>query len=236
MCVSAGKSEQSILQKLQLLSSKLHNMEERHQAANQPPAAAGGRASDGSASDANDGDVIITSYEPPLQTPQVPPTPVCSPPSTTPVQQPPNSSQKILQGLKSTVALPAVYQTASAVRDRPKTMPNILSRSKKPAQQKNGETAERSVPSVSGILWRDFCSLQAYCCCCPEFVQVVAPPEALSLFGASLPGQQVLTLNLLGQTLVKTAPPPGTQCRVSLSHYTSLDTFILMQNMSPTCL
>lgn len=46
----------------------------------------------------------------------------------------------------------------------------------------------------------------------PEFVQVVAPPEALSLFGAALPGQQVLTLNLLGQTLVKTAPPPGTQC------------------------
>lgn len=53
----------------------------------------------------------------------------------------------------------------------------------------------------------------------PEFVQVVAPPEALSLFGAALPGQQVLTLNLLGQTLVKTAPPPGTQCRVSLSPF-----------------
>lgn len=166
MCVSAGKSEQSILQKLQLLSSKLHNMEERRQAANQPPAAAGGRASDASASDANDDDVIITSFEPPLQTPQVPPTPVCSPPSTTPVQQPPSSSQKVLQGFKSTAALPTVYQAASAVRDRPKTMPNILSRSKKPVQQKNGETAERSIPSVSGIIRSDFCSLQASCCCC----------------------------------------------------------------------
>lgn len=159
MCVSAGKSEQSILQKLQLLSSKLHNMKERRQAASQLPAGAGGRASDASASDANDDDVIITSYEPPLQAPQVPPTPVCSPPSTTPVQQPPISSQKVLQGLKSTAALPAVSQAASAVRDRPKTMPNILSRSKKPAQQKNGETAEKSVPSASGILQRDFCSL-----------------------------------------------------------------------------
>lgn len=102
--------------------------------------------------------------------------------------------------------------------------------------------SQRGVSQVSlGFYGEIFahCRLPVVVVVVPEFVQVVAPPEALSLFGAALPGQQVLTLNLLGQTLVKTAPPPGTQCRVSLSsarHSTSLHTFILMQNMSPTCL
>lgn len=139
MSVAAGKSEQRILQKLQLLSSKQQNVE-RHQAANQLPAAAGGGASDPSTGDTT-ADIIIISSNLPQQTPQAPPTSVSAPPTTvlahTPVQtfvqQPQTSSQTVLQVSKPTLAPPGVSHNAPVLQGRQRTVPNILSRSKNPA-------------------------------------------------------------------------------------------------------
>lgn len=130
MSVAAGKSEQRILQKLQLLSSKQQNVEQ-HQAANQLPAATGDTTAD----------IIIISSNLPQQTPQAPPTSVSAPPTTvlahTPVQtfvqQPQTSSQTVLQVSKPTLAPPGVSHNAPVLQGRQRTVPNILSRSKNPA-------------------------------------------------------------------------------------------------------
>ncbi|XP_070776873.1 MAX dimerization protein MGA a [Enoplosus armatus] len=173
----AGKSEQRILRKLQHLSSKQRKMEkqERHRAANQVPAAAAGHMTDD--------DVIIPPSDLWQQTPQTPPTPVSAPPTTTPVQQPQTNSQRV-------PAPPGVSHNASAVRERPRTIPNILSRSKNPA-----------LPS--SLLTKTVEELASF--------QALVPAEVLSLVHSTLPGQPVLALSPLmaGPTVLQTSPTPG---------------------------
>ncbi|TKS87256.1 hypothetical protein D9C73_021380 [Collichthys lucidus] len=164
------KSEQSVLSELRhLTSSNQRTAEEPHQSANQLPAeAAASRAVD---------DIIITSSD--LRQ---------APPTLTPVHQ----AQSSLQ------ATPSVSHNASCMlRDRPRTVPNILSRRRKQAPPTTPpETTAESLALV--------------------------PAEVLSLVGAALPGQPVLSLNPL-QTLPPSATsspgpggsaPPGGLCRV----------------------
>ncbi|XP_056248740.1 MAX dimerization protein MGA a isoform X5 [Seriola aureovittata] len=177
----SGKSEQTVLRKLQYLSSKQKMMEEqeRHQAAN-----AGGGASDPPTGDASDDDIIIMSTYSQQQTPQAPPTLVSAPPTITPVQM----SQRTLQVSKPILAPPAVSQNAPVVRDRPRTIPNILSRSKNPAPSfLLKKTVEGEAPSIQSLV------------------------PTLSLVGAALPGQPVLTLSPLmsGPTVLQTGSTPG---------------------------
>ncbi|XP_022621822.1 MAX gene-associated protein [Seriola dumerili] len=142
----SGKSEQTVLRKLQYLSSKQKMMEEqeRHRAAN-----AGGGASDPPTGDASDDDIIIMSTYSQQQTPQAPPTLVSAPPTITPVQM----SQRTLQVSKPILASPAVSQNAPVVRDRPRTIPNILSRSKNPAPSSLlKKTVEGEATSVQSLV------------------------------------------------------------------------------------
>ncbi|XP_039992476.1 MAX dimerization protein MGA a isoform X3 [Xiphias gladius] len=191
----SGESEQRVLRKLQHLSSKQKKMEkqERHRAANQLPAAGGGGASDTPTGDAADDDITITSANlQRQQTPQTPPTPVSAPPAaTTPHQTPVQQSQRVLQVSKPVSAPPAVSHNAPVVRDRPRTIPNILSRSKNPAPPPSllTKTVEGEAPSI----------------------QALVPAEVLSLVGAALPGQPVLTLSPLmaGPAVLQTTPTPG---------------------------
>ncbi|XP_044023006.1 LOW QUALITY PROTEIN: MAX dimerization protein MGA a [Siniperca chuatsi] len=189
----SGESEQRILRKLQRLSSKQRTMEtqERGRAANQAPAAAGGGASDPPVGDTTDDDIITPSVLR-QQTPQAPPTPVSAPPTTTPAQtpvpQPQTNSQRVLQASKP--APPGVSHNALAARDRPRTIPNILSRSKNPAppSPKLTKPVEESAS-----------------------FQALLPAEVLSLVRGTLPGQPVLTLSPLmtGPTVLQTSPTPG---------------------------
>lgn len=119
--VAAGKSERSILQKLEHLSSRQQQMEQQHLAAG------------GGATDPADGDVsedIITSSYLLLKPEQAPPT---SAPVQTIVQQPQPSAHRVLQVVKPTLTPPDVSHNASALQLRPKRVPNILSRCKNPA-------------------------------------------------------------------------------------------------------
>ena len=106
--------------------------EEQHRAANQRPAADGD--SDSSARGVTVNDIIITSSYQLHQTAQAPPTLFYAPPTTTavqtPVQQPQTHGHMVLQVLNPTVAPPHVSHNASVVRDKPRTVPNILSRRK----------------------------------------------------------------------------------------------------------
>ena len=120
----AGKSEQMILRKLQHLSSKQSRMEKRHGAANRLPAGAGGGVSDPTAGDTTDDEIIIPSFK--LNTQEAPPTPVSVPASSTPVRTP---VQRVVQVSKPL----GVSHSAPELRDRPRTVPNILCRRKNPA-------------------------------------------------------------------------------------------------------
>lgn len=115
--MTAGKSEQMILKKLQHLSCK-QRKQERLPAANQQWAA-GGVASTPPAGNA---------------TPPTPSQSVAAPPTTTPVPSPvqQNNPQRLLNMLKPVPAAPAVSHNAPVQMDRPRTIPNILSRSKNP--------------------------------------------------------------------------------------------------------
>lgn len=126
--MATGKSE--VLEKPQQLSSKEKRMEteERRQAAVQVPAPVGGGVSEpppavGRVS--TTGDVtnrnMIIAFSDQQQPPQGPQNPVSV---HTPVQQ----SQMVLQ-----LSHPVLTPPAPVVRDKPRTMPNILSRSKNPA-------------------------------------------------------------------------------------------------------
>lgn len=140
--MAAGKSEITVLGKLQQLSSKLKMMEkeERHQAASQVPAPVGDGDSEASPAvggDSTTGDMpnsnmIITSSDQ-QQPPQAPQNPVSvikpvHTPVLTPVHTPVQQSQMVLQ-----LSNPVLTPPAPVVRDKPRTMPNILSRSKNPA-------------------------------------------------------------------------------------------------------
>lgn len=136
MSVAAGKSEQKILEMLQHLSSKQEKMGNQYKSANQLPAAARGGAADASAGDTTDEEVTVLASALP---PQAPPTPVSASPTTTPVhtfvQLPQTSSQGVLQVSKPSLAPPGVSHNAAVLQTRPKTVPNILSRSKVPASR-----------------------------------------------------------------------------------------------------
>ncbi|XP_068195672.1 MAX dimerization protein MGA a isoform X2 [Antennarius striatus] len=146
------------------------------------PPTAKDRTSDAAAGDTTDDHVVIKSSNVEQLTP---PTPVSTPPTnTTPGQQLQTNSQRTPQAPESTPgATPTpVSHNASVVWDRPKTVPNILSRRKSPA-------------SVNA----------------PPSFQTVLPAEVLSLVGAALPGQQVVALSPLipGQTVLQTSSAPG---------------------------
>ncbi|XP_059209138.1 MAX dimerization protein MGA a isoform X4 [Centropristis striata] len=105
----SGQSEQSVCAELQQLLST-----------NQQPA--GSEALSPAAGDSTDDDLITSS--------QAPPTPVSAPPTTTPVPTPVQTP--VLQ-VSKLLAPPAVSHNAPVVRERPRTIPNILSRSKNPS-------------------------------------------------------------------------------------------------------
>ncbi|KAM9341612.1 MAX dimerization protein MGA a [Symphorus nematophorus] len=190
----SGKSEQVILRKLHHLSSKQRQMERRHGAANQLPAAAGDGASHPPAGDTTDDEVIITSFK--LNT-QAPPTPVPAPPTSTPAAPPtsipvhPPAPPAVPTGVPTAVHQAQTHRVlqvshgASEHRDRPKTVPNILSRRKTPA-----------LPASS---------LES-----PSF-QALLPAEVLSLVSTPSPGQQVMTLSPLmaAPTVLQTSSSPG---------------------------
>ncbi|XP_045918360.1 MAX dimerization protein MGA a isoform X2 [Micropterus dolomieu] len=181
----SGKSERRIMRTLQHPASKQKKVgkRERHRAANHVPAG-----------DTIDDDIVIISSDLPQQTPQAPPTLVSAPPTSTPsatpvqtpVQQPQNNSQKVLQ-----VTPPGASPNALAGRDRPRTIPNILSRSKNPAP-------------LSPLLTKTHSEEL------PSF-QALVPADVLSLVSATLPGQPVLTLSpiMTGPTVLQTSPTPG---------------------------
>nr|XP_043874058.1 MAX gene-associated protein-like [Solea senegalensis] len=150
------------------LSSK-QKTKKRRPAANLPPA--GGGASD------SDDDLIIMSSNLPPKTPQTPPTNVSAPPTTTPVPTPVPVQQA------SSVAPSPVYRCPPVVRDRPRTVPNILSRRKRP------HTVEVEAPPIKALV----------------------PPDFLSLVGAAFPGQQVVSVSpvMSEPSVLQTAPPPG---------------------------
>ncbi|XP_035529451.1 MAX gene-associated protein-like isoform X2 [Morone saxatilis] len=163
---TTGKGEQR-LRKMQHLSS---NQRKR--------LPAGGGASEPSSGDTTDDDIMITSSN--LKQ-QAPPTALSAPPTTTPVRT------------NSNVATPSqvpagISQNASLLRDRPRTVPNILSRSKNPAKP-------------SSLLTKNL----------EEAPSFLLPAEILSLVSAALPGQPVLTLGPMmgGPTVLQTSPTPG---------------------------
>ncbi|XP_058472253.1 MAX dimerization protein MGA a isoform X2 [Solea solea] len=153
------------------LSSK-HD-KKRRPAANPPPA-------EGGASDSDDDLIIISSNLPP-KTPQTPPTNVSAPPTTTPVPTPVHKPVPVQQA--SSVAPPPVSCCPPVVRDRPRTVPNILSRRKRP------QTVEVEAPPIKALV----------------------PPDFLSLVGAAFPGQQVVSVSpvMSEPSVLQTAPPPG---------------------------
>uniref|UniRef100_A0A8P4G9F9 MAX gene-associated protein n=1 Tax=Dicentrarchus labrax TaxID=13489 RepID=A0A8P4G9F9_DICLA len=158
-----GKGEQR-LRKMQHLSS---NQRKR--------LPAGGEASEPSSGDTTDDDIMITSSK--LKQ-QAPPTALSAPPTSTPVRT--NS--------KPSLAPPGVSHNASLLRGRPRTVPNILSRSKNPAKP-------------SSLLTKN----------AEEAASFLLPAEILSLVRAALPGQPVLTLGPMmgGPTMLQTSPTPG---------------------------
>uniref|UniRef100_UPI0037E7636F MAX dimerization protein MGA a isoform X2 n=1 Tax=Semicossyphus pulcher TaxID=241346 RepID=UPI0037E7636F len=154
----SGKNEQRILRKH--LSSK------KHRAANRLQASVGGGASK-----STDDDIIISSSNLQLQTPTAPPSQTLS--TTTPVQK-----------LVPLMAPYTVSHNATGVRVKMRTIPNILSRSKKPTM-----TTVKELPSF----------------------QALVPAEVLSLVTASLPGQPVLTLGpvMSGLPVLQKSASPG---------------------------
>ncbi|XP_054469353.1 polyhomeotic-proximal chromatin protein-like [Anoplopoma fimbria] len=120
----SGKSTQRIHSELHHLSSQQRETEEeeKHRTANQLPAAAWGGASGPAAGESTDDIIVVESSIMQRRSPQTPPT-------TTRVQQP----QSVLQVSQPVLAPPGVSHNASVARDRPRTVPNILSRRKTPA-------------------------------------------------------------------------------------------------------
>ncbi|KAI4792771.1 hypothetical protein KUCAC02_033157, partial [Chaenocephalus aceratus] len=114
-----GTTQQRVQGSLQHLTSKHTAIEEKkgRPTANQLSAEREGGAADPPAS--SDDDIIITSSFPQKD-----------PPLSAPIRQ---QLQRVVQMLPPIMPPPAVSHNASGERDRPKTVPNILSRTKKPA-------------------------------------------------------------------------------------------------------
>ncbi|KAK2826846.1 hypothetical protein Q5P01_021060 [Channa striata] len=196
----SGKSKQRVLRKLQHLASKQKKMEKQDQLS----APAGGRNSETSltgvtvsgpppAGDTTNDDVIMTSSNLQHKTPAAL-TPVFN---TTPIQTPVQQSQMVRQ-----VSNPTLPPPAPGLRDKPRTIPNILSRSKNSAQPASVVTS-----TVEG----DALSFQA-----------LVPTEVLSLVGAALPGQPVLTLRPLiaAPNVLQTTSTPGPHQSVGVASVT----------------
>ncbi|XP_030574303.1 MAX dimerization protein MGA a isoform X1 [Archocentrus centrarchus] len=174
-----GKSEQRILRKLQHLPSGQKEMdEERQRATNQFPARGGACR----AGDESNGSVMTSSDQ--QKTAHAPPTSVSSPPTPTPVQTP-------FQVLPSILTSPVATHNTPVQRERSRTIPNILSRSKTQAPPSPVLTK-----SAEGE---------------PSSFQALVPTDVLSLVGAALPGKPVLTLNPVttGSVMLQPTPTPG---------------------------
>ncbi|XP_067335658.1 MAX dimerization protein MGA a isoform X2 [Channa argus] len=181
----SGKSKQRVLRKLQHMASKQKKKEKQDEL----PAPAGSRNSEPSPTgcsaseplppgETTNDDFIITSSNLQHQNPAT----LTSVFNTTPVQQ-----SQMGQQLSNLVLAPP----APVLRDKPRTIPNILSRSKNSAPPASVVTS-----AVEGDA--------------PSF-QALVPTEVLSLVGATLPGQQVLTLSPLiaAPTVLQTTSTPG---------------------------
>lgn len=172
----SGKSEQTILRKLHHLSSKQNKLE-KLRAANQQSAPGGGGAH------IQDSTSVVypqISQAPPTQ--EISATPTCPPVVQT-------NTQSIVSVSKPTPTHPVVSHNATGFGGRPKTIPNILSRSKNPHHSAPAPTpTPMTAPPI----------------------QAVAPASVLSLVSTALPGQQVLALGPLvtGQTVLQTTPTP----------------------------
>lgn len=117
-----GRSEPCVLRKLQQ-EDTLKETQEGGGSSVATPAVGG--ACDTPTKDRTDEDVQISSSHCPL--PEAPPTPVSAPPTTTAVQP----SQKFMLVSKSVPPPPpAVSHNAPVTRERTRTIPNILSRSR----------------------------------------------------------------------------------------------------------
>ncbi|XP_026164161.1 MAX dimerization protein MGA a isoform X2 [Mastacembelus armatus] len=187
-CHSSGKHEQIVMRTLQYLSSKQKmEKQDRPQTANQLSVGSRGGASAFPARDGTNNVVIIKSPDLQQQIPQAPPTLVSAKPTSKPVQQPP----VVLQVMTPMMAPPIVSHNTVVVRDKPRTIPNILSRSKNlvPSSCLRTATVDGKAPSF----------------------QALAPTEVLTLVRAVLPGKPVLTLSplLAGSTVLPTTPRAG---------------------------
>lgn len=182
ICGRTGKSERRILRKLQQFSSKQKKVEEqeRRQAPNQVTAGGGTSAPPPVGSNAcgagDEVDSIIATTAAQQKSTDAPPTSVSAPPTPAPVQVSPTHN-------------------APVDKKRPRTIPNILSRSKAQAPPPSAITkaAEGNPPGD------------------PSSFQSLVPAEVLSLVGAPLPRQPVLTLNPVraGSMVLQPAPSPG---------------------------
>ncbi|XP_075941314.1 MAX dimerization protein MGA a isoform X2 [Anarhichas minor] len=176
----SGKSQQRILVELQHQSTKQRETEKpkRNRTANQLPAARGG-ASDPPASSGLQ-----------QRAPQAPPT-------AKRVHQP----QSVLH-----LAPPGVFHNASVVRDRPRTVPNILSRSRTPAASS----------SFKAMLPGEVLSL----------VRAVLPGQQLlamsPLMASPSPGMTTVTLNLPNLTNQQISSAPLTFTNLTAANFNNL--------------
>ncbi|XP_020510438.2 MAX dimerization protein MGA a isoform X2 [Labrus bergylta] len=155
----SGKSQQGILRK--------HQVSKKDKAANHLQDTEGGVASS-----STDDDIILTSsnLQQPIKAPHT-----LTPPTPTPVQT---------HFLKNPPVLaPTVTHNSSGVKDRTRTIPNILTRRRKMVK------GEKELP----------------------LYQALVPTEALSLAGALLPGQPVLTMTpvMSGPSVLQTSASAG---------------------------
>lgn len=180
-----GKCEQSDLRKVQHLSSQ-QEMEKQEREASRMPAAPGGGVFEPPAGSLTDSDVIIASSDL-QQSPQAPPIFTSATPTVSLIQQ----ALGVLEGSNPVQDPPAVSHSAPVLRDKPRTIPNILSRSKNPAPLKSvlPKTVQGETLSF----------------------QALVPAEVLPLVGAALPGKPILTLSplLAGPTVLQTTPTSG---------------------------
>ncbi|XP_069008865.1 MAX dimerization protein MGA a isoform X1 [Embiotoca jacksoni] len=181
------------VQETQTLQSDMEKVEHLKKCRSSDPPPAMGAASVPPAGAQINEDIIITSTD--LQpTPKAPLTHVSDPPTHTPVPtpvQPQSLCQRVPQLLQPALAHPVASHNALVARERPRTIPNILSRRKNPAPAscQHATTGNGEHPSL----------------------QALVPAETLSYVGATLPVQPVLTLSPLmaGQTVLQTTQTPG---------------------------
>ncbi|XP_008275306.1 MAX dimerization protein MGA a isoform X2 [Stegastes partitus] len=177
----------STMEELKSLKTSLKQQKDAQSSGEKPGKTEQRSANQLPAGDTIDEDVTGTLFD--VQPPQAPPTRVSALPTPTPAQPP-----LVAQVLTSVPPRPAASHNAPVQRDRPRTIPNILSRRKSRPPPPQSTTTEEVHPPVE-----------------PPSFQALLPAEVLSLVRASLPGQQVLALSpvMTEPTVLQSAQRPG---------------------------